>query len=86
MVAVAAANLAQVDAANAAPYRAALRALKTHALDVRDRFDIYLDRDARRELGAGSLSARGHGTAVLPACRARGSAGSVPVPPPPLGL
>ena len=47
MVAVAAANLAQVEAATAAPYRAALRALRTRAPDVRDRFDIYLDRDAR---------------------------------------
>ena len=43
---VAAVNLAQVDDAAAAPYRAAYRALRAREPAVRDRFDVYLDADA----------------------------------------
>ena len=46
LVAVAALNLARVDAATAAPYRAALRTLKARAPVVRARFDIYRDAHA----------------------------------------
>ncbi len=45
-VAVAALNLAQVEAAIAAPYRAALRTLQARAPDVRARFDVYRDAHA----------------------------------------
>ncbi len=43
---VAAVNLAWVDDATAAPYRAAYRALRAREPAVRDRFDVYLDADA----------------------------------------
>lgn len=43
VVAVAALNLARVDAATAAPYRAAYRALAAGEPVVRNRFDVYLD-------------------------------------------
>ena len=43
LMAVAAANLALAEAAVAAPYRAALRALQARVPDVRSRFDVYQD-------------------------------------------
>ena len=46
VVAVAALNLARVDAATAAPYRATYRALAAGAPVVRSRFDVYLDERA----------------------------------------
>ena len=46
LVAVAALNLAQADAATAAPYRAALRTLQARAPDARARFDVYRDAHA----------------------------------------
>ena len=45
-VAVAALNLARVEAVTAAPYRAALRALQARAPAVRARFDVYQDAHA----------------------------------------
>ncbi len=45
-VAVAALNLARVEAATAAPYRAALRTLQARAPAVRARFDVYRDAHA----------------------------------------
>ena len=45
-VAVTALNLAQAEAATAAPYRAAWRTLQARAPDVRARFDVYRDAHA----------------------------------------
>ncbi len=48
LVAVAALNLARVEAATAAPYRATLRTLQARAPAVRARFDVYRDAHAVR--------------------------------------